>query len=223
MTDLVNIFEKRVLTNVRLTQHQMKVLAMILASPEGVAPDEDISKGPNLTTARKLLTKLGMITHDGDNKYSVSETGMKVAKDENIIDETGQLTEVGNELAYEEDKQAPSVSNGPSGPMDEPPSEPFAQTSTEVGLPGPSESFGMIGKLLKESIVESLKFDENFIRSVAKDAGIDLSNHSTADIKKMHDNILINAREIVDDPDMGMSPDDLGQEYYDQAKQYFSR
>jgi hypothetical protein len=154
MTDLINIFEKRVLTNVRLTQHQMTVLAMILASPEGVAPDEDISKGPNLTTARKMLTKLGLITHDGDNKYSVSETGQKVAKDENLIDDTGQLTELGNEKAYADDSKGKSVGAGPGGPEDEPAEEPFAQTSNEIGMPGPSESFKFIGDLLNEDVVD---------------------------------------------------------------------
>jgi len=150
MTDLLDIFEKRVLTNVRLTDYQMKVLAMIIASPEGIAPDEDISKGPNLTSARTMLTKLGLITHDGDNKYSVSETGMKVAKDENLVDDMGELTELGNEKAYADDKQAPSVSAGPGGPTDEPAPDAFAQTSTEVGLPGPSESFKFLGDLLEE-------------------------------------------------------------------------
>ena len=150
MTDLLDIFEKRVLTNVRLTQHQMTVLAMILASPEGIAPDEDISKGPNLTSARTMLTKLGMITHDGDNKYSVSETGMKVAKDENLIDDMGELTELGNEKAYADDKKAPTVSAGPSGPDDMPAPDAFAQTSGEVGIPGPSESVKRKGTLLQE-------------------------------------------------------------------------
>ncbi len=152
MTDLLDIFEKRVLTNVRLTQHQMKVLAMILAAPDGIAPDEDISKGPNLTSARTMLTKLGMITHDGDNKYSVSETGMKVAKDENLIDDMGELTELGNEKAYADEKKAQSVSAGPGGPDDTPAPDAFAQTSMEVGLPGPSESFKLLGELLKETV-----------------------------------------------------------------------
>jgi hypothetical protein len=146
------MYEKRVLTNVRLTQHQMKVLAMILASPEGIVPDEDISKGPNLTQARKILTKLGLITHDGDNKYSVSDTGQAVAKDENIVDDTGQLTELGNQLATGDQEDAPEMGNPEATPsLDEPPApDAFAQTSNEIGMPGPSESFRMINKLLSE-------------------------------------------------------------------------
>jgi len=154
MTDLLALFEKRVLTNVRLTQYQMTVLAMIIASPEGIAPDEDISKGPNLTSARTMLTKLGLITHDGDNKYSVSEIGMKVAKDENLIDDTGQLTELGNEKAYANQEKAPSVSAGPGGPSDFPAPDAFAQTSGEVGIPGPSESFKFLGDLLMEAMTD---------------------------------------------------------------------
>ena len=97
-----------------------------------------------------MLTKLGMITHDGDNKYSVSETGMKVAKDENLIDDMGELTELGNEKAYADQKAAPSVSAGPSGPDDMPAPDAFAQTSGEVGIPGPSESVKRKGTLLQE-------------------------------------------------------------------------
>lgn len=168
MTDLLDIFEKRVLTNVRLTQHQMTVLAMILAAPEGVAPDEDISKGPNLTSARTMLQKLGMITHDGDNKYSVSETGMKVAKDENLIDDMGELTELGNEKAYANQDKAPSVSAGPGGPSDAPAPDAFAQTSTDVGIPGPSESFKFIGNLLSEGKEQWVVIDKQTKKPVGR-------------------------------------------------------
>lgn len=157
MTDLIAIFEKRVLTNVRLTQHQMKVLALIAASPEGIVPDEDISKDRNMTAARQLLTKLGLITNDGEDKYSISETGQQVAKDENVVDESGQLTELGNKLAFGDDAEGgeapppePEAAGGfGGGPSDEPAPDPFADTAGPAS-DIPAESFKMIGKLLAE-------------------------------------------------------------------------
>ena len=140
MTNIANLYEQRVLANIRLTKHQKQVLAMIIASAEGNVPDEEISKGPNLTSARKMLTKLGLIVDTGENRFSVSDKGAQVAKDEHIIDDSGQLTEHGTKLAYGKDIAPPS-GPGPSGPTDEPADAAFAGTSTDVGLPGPSESF----------------------------------------------------------------------------------
>lgn len=155
MTDLVQLFEKRILTTIRLTQNQMQVMAMILASPEGNLPDEDISKGPNLKQARDLLIQLDMITNDGENKYSVTDKGQKVAKDENIVDNMGGLTEFGQGLAYpDEDKKEPDpTSPGPGSPSDFPAPDAFAQVSTEIaepGLAGPAESVKRKGTLLQE-------------------------------------------------------------------------
>lgn len=59
-------------------------------------------------------------------------------------------------------------------------------------------------------------FDEHFIRSVAKDRGIDLSDRSTDQIRKMHNDIVRNIDAWEHDEG------NLGAEYYDMAKQYFS-
>ena len=59
-------------------------------------------------------------------------------------------------------------------------------------------------------------FDEHFIRSVAKDRGIDLSSKSTEEVRRMHEQIVGNIHSDLNDHDMG-------QEYYDMTKQYFSR
>lgn len=69
---------------------------------------------------------------------------------------------------------------------------------------------------------EAVDFDENFIRSVARDQGVDLSGHSRDQLMRIHKQILDQAIEYVGDPDMGLSADNIGQEYYDVAKQYFS-
>jgi hypothetical protein len=161
MTNIAQLYEQRVLTNIRLTTHQMTILAMILASPEGNVPEEDISHGPNLTTARTLLTKLGLITQDADNRFSVNPQGVEIAKDENIVDDTGQLTELGNQLAYPDEKSPPG-SPGPTGPADDPPSAAFAGASTEVGLPGPSESTNASQFILLKQLTEDAKLVEQF-------------------------------------------------------------
>ena len=75
---------------------------------------------------------------------------------------------------------------------------------------------------LADVLSENVDFDEQFIRSVAKDRGVDLSDHSLEQVKKMHDDILSNTREMLDDEDLGVGEENIGQEYYDQVKQYFS-
>jgi len=71
-------------------------------------------------------------------------------------------------------------------------------------------------------LYEDVDFDEQFIRSVAKDRGVDLSGHSLEQVKKMHDDVLNNTREMLNDPDLSVGEENIGQEYYDQLKQYFS-
>ena len=75
---------------------------------------------------------------------------------------------------------------------------------------------------LADVLSENVDFDEQFIRSVAKDRGVDLSDHSLEQVKKMHDDILSNTREMLDDEDLGVGEENIGQEYYDQVKQYSS-
>ena len=72
------------------------------------------------------------------------------------------------------------------------------------------------------ALFETVDFDEKFIREVAKDQGVDLSDRSLEQVKKMHDDILRNAQQMLDDPDLSVGEENIGQEYYDQAKQYFS-
>lgn len=110
MVTLSKIYETRVLANIHLTQHQKKVLALVLASSGGTVPDEEISNNRNMTKARQILTKLGLLVIDEKNKYTITDKGQEVAKDENIVDDTGQLTDKGNELAFDKDEKAPEVS-----------------------------------------------------------------------------------------------------------------
>ena len=72
-----------------------------------------------------------------------------------------------------------------------------------------------IKTLLAEQITGA-EFDEDFIRSVANDRGVDLSGHSLEQVKKMHEDVLRNADlHLVDEGN-------VGQDYYDALKEYFS-
>ena len=70
--------------------------------------------------------------------------------------------------------------------------------------------------VVEESVTDILTFDEGFIRSVAKDRGIDLSDKKTEDILAMHEQILRNLNVGYHDKDID------GQSYYDAVKEFFS-
>ena len=151
MTDLVKLYEKRVLTTVRLTQYQKTVLALVAAAPDGIVPDEDISKDRNMSAARKLLVKLGLLVNEKEDQYSISDAGQKVAKDEGIVDDGGQLTELGNKLAYAKTPSSTPAAKTP-GPSDTPAEPAFANTA------GPSadvpETVNVVGSLLVELLAD---------------------------------------------------------------------
>lgn len=62
-------------------------------------------------------------------------------------------------------------------------------------------------------------FDADFIRKVAKDRDIDLSRTPEKELERIHNLVLSYAKENMDEYDM--SPEDIGQEYYDALKSYF--
>ena len=87
------------LSTLRPTQNQMKVIAKIVASQDVPArAAAEISSNPNLIAARNLLMKLNVITF-ADNAATLTDKGQQLAKEQNITDESGQLTDEGNKLA----------------------------------------------------------------------------------------------------------------------------
>lgn len=104
---MISLFEKR-LESIRLTTNQKKVMTRILAAPTEQVAAEQASKGRNLVAARDMLSKLGMIAFE-EHRASVTDDGMEVMKRENLIDDMGELTEDGNEFAYDPG-EAPPVS-----------------------------------------------------------------------------------------------------------------
>lgn len=89
----------------RLTNNQKSVLSKIKSSPTPVIAFGEIAKGDdNLIKAKNMLADPQqfdppLIIVDG-NKLTVSDAGEQMMKDENLIDDSGQLTDSGKNLAY---------------------------------------------------------------------------------------------------------------------------
>ncbi len=139
-TFLQYLGEARVLTQVRLTNHQKKVLATIIMSGEDRVHDEQISGDRNMVGAREFLMRLGWIEHLEDDWIGITEKGKEIAEQEHLTQD-GQLTDEGTAAATANQAPPPSgqPSTSPSAGEDGAAPQPFAQTSGDVGLPGPSE------------------------------------------------------------------------------------
>lgn len=120
----------RILSAVHPTENQKRVLAKIIAAPTPTVAAEEISNNANMVAARNMLMKLGVITF-GAGEASLTDKGEQIAREENIADESGQLTDVGQQLAYGEQKQ---------GGETEPPPPPGGGLSLE--------SFALLKELL---------------------------------------------------------------------------
>ena len=108
----------QLLRSLRLTTNMQKVMAKILAAPTPAAAAAEISKGQNLVAARDILMKIGLITYkEQPDEATVTDQGQQVLRDENITDESGQLTDQGQQLAY--DGAAPgTIDTNAPGPTD---------------------------------------------------------------------------------------------------------
>ncbi len=100
--NLIN--EKRTFNTLRLTDNQKKVMTRIMSSATEKLAAQEISKGRALITARDILVKLQMIDFR-DGYAALTSDGEQLMKDYNLTDETGQLTDDGNEFAYEKEEQ----------------------------------------------------------------------------------------------------------------------
>lgn len=132
--------EARVLTQVRLTNHQKKILSIILMNGEKRVHDEEISSDRNMVGAREFLLQLGLIEKQEDDWVAITEKGKQIAEQEGLT-ANGELTDQGTQAATASQNPSPSgrPSTAPSPGEGADAPQPFAQTSHEVGLPGPSE------------------------------------------------------------------------------------
>lgn len=124
-----------ILNTLRPTTFQRQVLAHIAAAQSPKIAAENISKNQNLVAAREILAKLGLITFS-DRAATITDTGLRLAVEENITDESGELTDVGQQLI---------------GQIQQPQTDPMGdeQSMDPMGGEGiPMESFALIRTLL---------------------------------------------------------------------------
>ena len=136
--------EIRMLTGIHPTENQKRVLAKIIAAPNPKVAGEEISGDENMIAARNILMKLGVITFSAGTA-ELTDKGQQIAQDENIADESGELTDAGNALVYGEEGAPPqqqSTEMPPEQPGELPPSEP---SGNPLGL----ESFSLLRQLIK--------------------------------------------------------------------------
>lgn len=87
------------LSTIHPTQNQLRVLAkIIIAQHKPMMAIADISDDINLISARNMLSKLNLITFS-DTSATITDKGMQVAQDNDIADESGQITDIGSKLA----------------------------------------------------------------------------------------------------------------------------
>lgn len=86
------------LSTIVLSSNQKKVLAKIIASATPKLAGEAINGDRNLVAAREQLAKLGAIEFVG-SEASVTDIGERLAREENLIDEMGELTTDGQAFA----------------------------------------------------------------------------------------------------------------------------
>lgn len=113
----------RIMSAVHPTENQKRVLAKIAAAPTPTVAAEEISKNANLVAARNMLMKLGVITF-ADNEAALTDKGQQIAQEENVVDEGGQLTELGQKLAYTDPMGKPDADNAGGPPQQQQPAPP---------------------------------------------------------------------------------------------------
>lgn len=90
--------KERFIQNIKLTDHQKEVIAKIVSAPTEKVAANDISQGRNLVGARDLLVQLGLIEFKDNESARLTDKGRTVATEENIIDDSGALTDDGRQF-----------------------------------------------------------------------------------------------------------------------------
>ena len=132
-----NISETRTLSTIHLSDMQKSVLSKIIGSATPETALEEISDGRNMVAARDILQDLKLIAFD-ERQASVTDEGNEVMKDENLVDDMGELTQDGQQYSQAkkpedfkdtEDGMADPGIEGPEGQED-----PLAGEEPDLGL-----------------------------------------------------------------------------------------
>ncbi len=88
----------RMLSTIQPTTNQLTVLAIIAANQEKpLIAQKLLSHNQNLITARNLLMQWNAV-EIGNGQIALTDIGRTIATDNNIIDDSGQLTDEGQQL-----------------------------------------------------------------------------------------------------------------------------
>jgi hypothetical protein len=90
----------KMLDTVRLTDTQKTVICKIIAAPTPKVAAEDITGSANLAKAKDILMDLGLIKVSLEDHAELTDTGRQLAQEENLADQSGNLTPDGEKYAY---------------------------------------------------------------------------------------------------------------------------
>lgn len=112
----------RILTTLHLSDIQKEVLAKTKAAPNPQLAWEEVTGAKeatddNFAAARDTLGNLGLLTV-GDGTLEVTDKGLEVMKDAGLTDETGELTDEGQQLAAGDQEQPAMPPPDEGGEMD---------------------------------------------------------------------------------------------------------
>lgn len=146
----------RILTTVHLSDIQKEIMAKVKVAPTEQVAWEEISKAAsdidqNFASARDMLGNLGLL-YVGDGELSVTDKGEKVMQDENLVDETGELTDDGLALADIERAERPEQPEAPPNGLELP--------GDEVPPPEGIEDFPAESFQLLRAVNEDVKANE---------------------------------------------------------------
>ena len=138
------ITETRTLSTIHLSDMQKSVLSKIIGSATPETAIEEISDGRNMVANRDILIDLKLI-QTTEKDAVVTDAGKEVMRDENLIDDSDQLTQDGqqysqakdpNDLKDTEDGMADPDIEGPEGAGVE---DPMAGDEPDLDLTGGEE------------------------------------------------------------------------------------
>lgn len=94
-----NIMEQTNAAQSRLTDTQKLVLINVYASPTPEMAYDTVTGAPNIVAARNQLRSLQLIVVDDQNsRAGITDQGQVALSNNNLIDDTGEVTEEGNTL-----------------------------------------------------------------------------------------------------------------------------
>jgi len=129
--------EQRIVKNYSLTDAQKEVLTRTINAANPKVAGAEIAGKPKHVTARDMLAKYGLIDWDKDTgALEVTEKGIETMQNENLVDETGELTDEGKKYAYDADEQQPPTAKDSTdvgaSPMEQPTEQPMESIFMQI-------------------------------------------------------------------------------------------